>query len=81
MRGPLHKLGQGIYARMEEKHAQIGLGFKAPVNAELRGAFDETGKEFLSVPDEDRNGDRHAPLASSTKCSTSNRVQGVVDIS
>ena len=66
--------------REEEKGLQVSVGFKASVDAELRGTLDETGKELLCVSDEDSNGNCHASLTSSAKGSTSDRVQSVVNV-
>jgi hypothetical protein len=79
MTGPLRIQMSNARAK-EEKDAQVSFRLKATVDSELRGTLDEPGKELLSVSNEDSNGNRHASLTSGTKCSTSNRIQRVVDI-
>ena len=59
---------------------QISFRFKTAVDSELGGTLDETREKFLRVSDEDSNGNGHASLTGGTKCSTSNRVQRVVDV-
>ena len=62
------------------KNVQVSVRLKASVDAEFRCALDETGKEFLGIPNEDGDGNRHATLTSSAKGCTGDRVQRVVKV-
>jgi len=64
----------------EEEDGQVSVRLKASVDAELRGTLDETGKELLGVSYKDSDGNRHAPLASSTKGGAGDRVQSVINV-
>jgi len=78
MTGPLRTLVSVTQAREEVKDAQVGIRFKASVDAELRGTLDETREELLGISHKDGDRNRHAPLTGSTKGGASDRVQRVI---
>ena len=66
--------------REKGKDAQVSVGLKASVDAELRGTLDEARKELLGVSNENGNGNSHASLTSGPEGCTSDRVQRVVNV-